>query len=137
MPKRSRNGRLVQIATDELPARTPADMARLKAAMDLPVTPEEDREFDELGPEVVRDASGNIVKHPLGPVRRAILASLDRRKMTRYELWKRAHAHCETLSASAVYEYLRGVRNIGSDYVEALMKAARLKVVERGKSKAK
>jgi hypothetical protein len=136
MPKKSAGGRLVRSAAGELPARTPQDRDRLKAAMHLPVKPSEAREFHQLGPEVRRDASGQIVKPPLGPVRRAILAALDHHKMTRYELWKKAHARCETLSASAVYEYLRGTRNIGSDYVEALLEAARLKVVDRGGPRA-
>ena len=57
--------------------------------------------------------------------------------MTRYQLWKKAHAHCETLSASAVYDYLRGVRDIGIEYAEALMEAANLKVIGRGRSSPK
>jgi hypothetical protein len=132
MPKRSAGDRPIQIAADKIPVRTPQELARLNAAMRRPVKPSEEREWDELGPKVRRDADGNIVRRPLGPIGRAILASLDRHKMTRYELWKKAHARCDTLSASAVYEYLRGTRNIGSEYVEALIEAARLKVVARG-----
>jgi hypothetical protein len=103
--------------------------------MRIPVEPSEEREHDQLGPAVRRAASGQIMKPPVGPVRRAILAALDRHQMTRYELWKKAHARCKTWSASAVYEYLRGTRNIGSEYVEALLEAARLKVVDRRGSK--
>jgi hypothetical protein len=68
-------------------------------------------------------------------VRRAILESLDEHGMTRYELWKKARAHCGTLSRSAVYEYLRGVRDIGVEYAEALMMAADLRVVGQGRPK--
>jgi hypothetical protein len=136
MPKKSAGGRLVRSAAGELPPRTPQDLDRLKAAMRIPVEPSEGREYDQLGPAVRRDASGQIVKPPLGSVRRAILAALDRHQMTRYELWKKAHARCGTLSASAVYEYLRGTRNIGSEYVEALLVAARLKVVDRSGTRA-
>ena len=57
--------------------------------------------------------------------------------MTRYELWKKARAHCGTLSRSAVYEYLRGVRDIGVEYAEALMMAAELQVVGKGRAKPK
>ena len=139
MPKQSASasGRFVTTAADELPARTAQDMVRLKASMRIPVKPSEAREYDELGPEVQRDASGKIVKHKLGPIRSAILASLDQHKMTRYKLWKKAHSYCDTLSASMVYEYLRGTRNIGSESVEALLKAAGLKVVKRGDRKEK
>ena len=48
--------------------------------------------------------------------------------MTRYELWKSAREHCATLPQSAVYEYLRGQREIGLPYAEALMAAVGLGV---------
>jgi hypothetical protein len=138
MPRQSASGKFVEISADEVPARTPRDMARLKAAMDLPVEPSEDLESNQLGgPEVRRDASGQILKRPLGQLRAAILASLDHHQMTRYELWKKAHALCDSLSASAVYEYLRGDRELGSEYMEALIEAARLKVVNQDGSRAK
>ena len=138
MPRPSASGKFVRISADEIPAHTPRDMARLKAAMDIPVDPSEDLESRELvGSQVRRDPSGRILKRPLGPLRAAILASLDRHQMTRYELWKKAHARCDSLSASAVYEYLRGDREIGSEYMEALIEAASLKVVNQGRSEAK
>jgi hypothetical protein len=86
---------------------------------------------------VCRDASGNLPRRQLGPVRLAILESLDDHGMTRYELWKKARVHCDTLSRSAVYEYLRGVRDIGVEYAEALMTAANLKVVGQDQLKPK
>jgi hypothetical protein len=42
-----------------------------------------------------------------------------------------------TLSQSAVYEYLRGQRDIGVASVEALMAAAELQVTAKGSSVAK
>ncbi len=138
MPRPSTSGKFVRISADEVPVRTPRDMARLKAAMDIPVEPSEGLESSQLaGPGVRRDASGKILKRPLGLLRTAILAALDRHEMTRYELWKKAHARCESLSASAVYEYLRGDREIGSEYLEALIEAARLKIINQGGSRAK
>jgi hypothetical protein len=86
---------------------------------------------------VHRDASGNLPIRRLGPVRRAILESLDDHGMTRYELWKKARAHCRTLSRSAVYEYLRGARDIGLEYAEALMMAANLKIVAQSRNRRK
>ena len=137
MRRPSASGRFAQISAGEIPERTPQDMARLRAAMDIPVELSEDLESSQpLGPEVRRDASGRIVKRPLGQLRAAILAALDHHQMTRYELWKKAHARCDSLSASAVYEYLRGEREIGSEYMEALIEAARLKVVDRSRSRA-
>ncbi len=101
--------------------------------MQIPVKHSEEGESSQLlDSEVRRDALGKIVKRPPGRLRGAILASLDHHKMTRYELWKKAHARCESLSASAVYEYLRGEREIGSEYMEALIDAAKLDVVKQG-----
>ena len=77
-------------------------------------------------------------RSPVGPIAtwgaripEAIRGELGRREITRYELWKRARVHCPTLPESAVYEFLRGVRAIGLDYVEALLAAVDLEVRRR------
>ena len=132
MPKRSGTSKLVQISADAIPKPTRQDLDRL-ARHAIPVRPSEAEESKDIGPIVRRKASGELPERPLGPVRRAILASLDHHGMTRYQLWKKAHARCETLSASAVYDYLRGVRDIGIEYAETPMEAANLKVVGRGR----
>jgi hypothetical protein len=49
--------------------------------------------------------------------------------MTRYELWQAARKFCPQLPSSAVYEFLRGRRAIGSPYLEALLNALELTVV--------
>jgi hypothetical protein len=125
------------MSADEIPERTGKDLDRLKAAMRIPSRPLEDQESKNVGPRVQRTPSGDLPQHPLGRVRQAILKSLDRHKMTRYKLWKKARTYCDSLPVAAVYEYLRGTRNIGSEYVEALLLAAKLKVVERRKSTVK
>jgi hypothetical protein len=81
---------------------------------------------------VPRDAQGGLPQ-PLphlrdSPIRRAIRAELGRRQMTRYQLWKAARAHCPTVTQSAVYEFLRGQRDISLKYAEALLKATGLGV---------
>ena len=68
---------------------------------------------------------------PPSAIRDAIRHELGRRQMTRYELWKRARVHCPTLPESAVYEFLRGERQIGLEYVEALLAAVDLEVRSR------
>jgi hypothetical protein len=137
MPKRSGTNKLIQISADEIPEPTRQDLERLEAVMRIPVRASEAEQSKDIGPIVRRKASGELPKRPLGPVRRAILAALDHHGMTRYQLWKKAHAHCGTLSASAVYDYLRGARDIGIEYAEALMEAANLKVVGRARSSPK
>src|SRR5256885_492849 len=71
------------------------------------------------------------------PIREAVARELERRKMTPYQLWKQAHAHCPTLSQPAVYEFLKGQRQIGVEYAEALMAALHLGVVVRVPRKPK
>ena len=97
--------------------------------MRRPVQTDDISELKGTEAPVRRDASGKLPKRRLGPLRQAILQSLDDHEMTRYELWKKARTHCGTLSRSAVYEYLRGARDIGVEYAEALMMASDLKVV--------
>jgi hypothetical protein len=137
MPKRSSANNLVRISADDIPKPTRQDLDRLDAAMRIPARAREEEESKDVGPRVHRTASGDLPVRPLGPLRRAILEALDSRRMTRYQLWKKAQARCETLSASAVYDYLRGVRDIGTEYAEALMEAAGLMVVARGKPRGK
>jgi hypothetical protein len=78
---------------------------------------------------VWRDAQGRLPKRVPNMVSDAILKELGRRKMTRYELWKAARAHCATLPESAVYEFLRGQRQIGVKYLEAMLVALKLRIV--------
>jgi hypothetical protein len=65
---------------------------------------------------------------PRSAIRDAILAALGRREITRYALWKAARRHCATIPESAVYEFLRGTRQIELPYIEALLRAVDLVV---------
>lgn len=104
-------------------------LARLRRAMDAAA----DIDYGEgLPPEskrVQRDAHGRLPRKPRSAVRDAILRELGRREMTRYELWKRARKGCPTLPESAVYEFLRGQRQIGINYIEALLEALHFTIV--------
>jgi hypothetical protein len=82
-----------------------------------------------------RDADGRIIKPPPSRIRSAILNELGRRQMTRYELWKTAHQSCPTLPQSAVYEFLRGFRQIGLGYLDALLAALDLDLVVAAKGR--
>src|SRR5271166_3697327 len=114
-----------------IPDRTLGDLDRLEAAMNHPIDTSDIPETTKLGPRLKRDASGRLQKKPVSPIRKAILSALDHREMTRYRLWQRARAQCPTLSQSAVYEYLRGERDIGVAYVEALMAASGVTVLAK------
>ena len=127
-PSASAN-KMVRLSAADIPASTPEELQRLKAVMDHPVDTSDIPETTKLGPRGKRDASSKLQRKQVGPIGKAILRALGRRRMTRYALWKKAHTLCPTLSQSAVYEYLRGERDIGVVYAEALMAAVGLKVV--------
>jgi hypothetical protein len=124
----AKRNKVVRIGAAEISDPTPGDLARLRKAMARARPTPDAPEVEKIGPRPRRDADGNLVKRPLSPIRKAILTALGRRQMTRYQLWQKAHAHHPTLSQSAVYEYLRGERDIGVTSAEALMAAAGVRV---------
>ena len=123
--------KVIRLSAAEVPVPTTEELQRMEAMTGGPVDTSDIPETTELGPRVKRDASGRLQRNEVGPICKAILNALDRRRMTRYGLWKKANTLCPTLSQSAVYEYLRGERDIGVVYAEALMAAAGLKVVSQ------
>jgi hypothetical protein len=106
--ERLRNAMEGNIDTSDIPGRRPGRTTRAR-----------------------RTAKGKPVTPPESAIRDAIRRELGRREITRYELWKQARAHCPTLPESAVYEFLRGERQIGLAYVEALLAAVDLEVRRR------
>ena len=128
MPSRSAAGKLVRRSAAEIPAPTAADLSRLRAGRDGPVDTSDIPEAKGPVRRVQRDAEGRLPQGQESPIRRAILAELERRQMTRYQLWREARAYCATLPQSAVYEYLRGQRAIGLPYAEALLQGLGLVV---------
>ena len=121
MARKSAVGKTVRCSADDPTPTTPEELADLLAGMDEEPDLSDIPEFNFDAPRVLRDAEGRLVKGRQSPIRAAILAELDRRKMTRYKLWKKARVLCGTLPRSAVYEYLRGQREIGLPYAEAMM----------------
>lgn len=128
MPRKGAAKATVRRTTGGVPLATPGHLADLVTAMDGPIDTSEIPEAKGRPARVRRDASGRVREQPPSPIRRAILAALGRRGMTRYQLWAGARKHCKTLSQSAVYEYLRGQRAINSVYLDALLRAAGLVV---------
>lgn len=127
-----RKPRVVRKSASELTAPTANDLGRLRRAMESAIDTTEISEA-RVGHAVRARHSGKEkpVRPPQSAIRDAIRGELGRREITRYELWKRARVHCPTLPESAVYEFLRGVRAIGLDYVEALLAAVDLEVRRR------
>jgi hypothetical protein len=128
MKPKSRKARTVRRSADQIRNATPADLDRLRAGMRERIDTSEIPESRQGFKRARRTSLSPLTKKPPSPLRDAILAELGREDLTRYELWKRARRHCATLSESAVYEFLRGERQIGSAYVEAMLAALGLTV---------
>jgi hypothetical protein len=128
MSKKSVDNDLITCLASDIPPATPEHLAQLLEAMDGRVDTSEIPETKGTGRPVLRDASGRLIKRQPSPFRQAILNELKRRKMNRYQLWQAAREHCKTIPQSAIYEYLRGQRDIGIVYAEAIMLAVGLVV---------
>ena len=128
MKKKSAEGRQIRRSASEIATATPNDLTRLRKAMAGRVDTSEIPELLPGSARAQRDAAGHRPTPAASPIREAILRELETQQLTRYQLWKRARIHCPTLPESAVYEFLRGQRQIGLQYVEALMAAASLTV---------
>jgi hypothetical protein len=123
---------MVQKSASEIASSPARALERLRKAMDENI---DTSEIPERRPgrttRIGRSPDGRPMATPRSAIRDAILRELGRRQITRYELWKRARVYGPTLSESAVYEFLRGERQIGLEYVEALLAAVGLEVRRR------
>ena len=128
MSRKSAAGDLVRRAADDVPPATQEHLAHLLTATGGPIDTSEIPETKGRASRVQRDDSGRMAQVRPGLIRQAILEALKQREMTRYQLWRDARTLCPTLNQSAVCEYLRGQRDIGVLYVEALLEAAGLVV---------
>ena len=129
MPKRSGTGRTVRKSADELPRAATADLDRLRAKMAGKIDTSdiaERRRFQRLK----RDPNGRLP--PRGSViRDAVERQMKRRRLTVYGLWRLARAYYPPLSQSAIHEFLRGERQLELPSIEALLAAAKLRVVRK------
>jgi hypothetical protein len=119
----------VQKSAREIPPPSPADLARLRAAMhgsiDTSEIPER-RRFHRIQ----RDADGRLPPRK-SIIREAIAREMRRRKLTAYRLWQMARTHYPSLSQSAVHEFLKGQRQLELPSAEALLIAVNLRLVRR------
>ena len=131
MRSKSRPGKVKRVSATELKPASAKDLAALRAAARGQIDTSEIAEGRPGRSNAKRRPISLGKPKPVSPVRESILAELKRREMTRYELWKNARRYSPTISESAVYEFLRGERQIGLTYAEALMNALDLTVVQR------
>ena len=119
---RARSRGMVTRAASELPAATNADLERLQEAMESPI------DTSEIPERTTARGSSPVPSPETGGIRDTVLAEIGRQGLSRYRLWKVARAHSKTLPESAVYEFLRGERNIGLAYLDAILAALGLEV---------
>ena len=129
MRRKSEVARVVRKHAAALRTPTTGQLKRLRAAAAARVDTCEisERRTILTATPVTRRTSGDVPAAG-GPIRSAIIAQLKRRQMTGYALWKAAREHCATLPQSAVYEFLRCERQIGLEYIEALLAALDLRL---------
>lgn len=123
--------KVMRKAAGEIPRPDAEGLARLRALKDRPVDTSEAGDAPEtVGPlrPVAVGPEGRPLRRPPDLFRDAILARLDQLGMNRGQLYRKAREYCPTLSESAVYEYLRGQRDVQSAYLSALLKAAELTI---------
>jgi hypothetical protein len=118
----------VRKTVGELPSASPSDLRRLRRAMKSHRGRALDEGLPQPGQWLRPRPSGRTASKPPSMLREAILSELGRRQMTRYQLFKAARKHCATISESAVYEFLRGQRQVSAEYVDAMLLAAGLSI---------
>src|SRR5437867_5019635 len=85
-------------------------LARLRKGAERNAKEESSVGLPDSSKRLRRDSKGRLPPKLKSTIRDAILNELDKREISRYQLWKLARAHCATIPESAVYEFLRGQR---------------------------
>lgn len=121
--------KLVHKSAERLPAARAEDLLRLKRASAGPVDtsdlPERPNGALGAGASVTRGLEAG----PPSLLREAIVKEMARQNLTAYGLTKRARSYCETLSQAAVYEFVKGQRQLAVRYADALLRALGLQIV--------
>ncbi|HEV8607168.1 MAG TPA: hypothetical protein VGQ99_17645 [Tepidisphaeraceae bacterium] len=118
-----------ETSLDNSSAGTSEELTRFRKAMEDGKNDDASEGLPGPSKRIHRDSRGRLPPKLKSVIRDAILEELGNREITRYQLWKLAKNHCATIPESAVYEFLRGQRHLGLEYVEALIAALGLVVV--------
>jgi hypothetical protein len=125
--------RTVRRRAGAIPPLTPEAIARLES-IDEDSIDHSDIPDQSSADRLIRDESGRLPRRSV--IRDAVAGVMAERHLTTYALWKEARVHCPTISESAVGEFLKGQRQIGLDYAEALMAAAGLSLVRSDEARS-
>lgn len=121
MKTNSRTGkRITRISAEQLKATSGRELVAMRQRMLRNDIDTSDVPESRVGSD---KPTGHAHGGEHGLLRQAILSELGHRQLTRYELWKKARHFCPKLPESAVYEFLRGTRQVGVVYVEAMLQA--------------
>ncbi len=126
-----RESGVVRRLAERLPAVRKHDLLRLNRAsarsVDVSDLPEGPAARLGMGPTLARRPAS---QRP-SLLREAIVKEMARQNLTAYALTQRAKLFCNTLSQAAVYEFLKGQRQLEVSYADALLRALRLEIVSR------
>ena len=120
-------GKAIRKKATEIKPASAADLERLRGAMDGPINTSEIPEKRGGFQRLKRDTQGHLPRRR-SVIRDAIKRELASRKMTPYRLWKEALSYCPSISQSAVYDFIKGERQLELPYAEALLAAVNLGV---------
>ena len=118
---------VVRTAAADIPRTPKEELDRLEAAMAGSIDTSEISERQEIEP-LVPDEAGRLSSLK-SPIRAAVIRAMTHHGINANELCKRVRVYCPRLSQSALYEFLKGRRNIGLDYLDAILAALELEVV--------
>lgn len=133
MPKKSQRSEVLVRKKAKTSRASAKDLERLHAAMSTEVDTSDIPEQRERFKRLKRDSAGMLPRRSI--IRDAVVLGMEQLNFTPYRLWKTAKEYCPTLSESAVYEFVKGTRQIELPYAEALISAVRLKLVAGGVTK--
>lgn len=129
MPKKSVASKSARKSARDIRPASAAHLARLRAAMQGSVDTSEIPERRRFH-RIQRDADGRLPP-PKSIVREAVAREMRHRNLTVYRLWQMARTHYPNLSQAAVYEFLKGQRQLELRSIEALLAAVDLRVARR------
>ena len=122
MQKKSETGKIIRRTAASLRPTSKRELARMEAAAAGPIDTSDIPELFVSSKPVRRNALGELPVRP-SMTRDAIVSEMKSRNLTVYRLWKEAQRYCPQLPQSAVSEFLKGQRQLGLTYAEALLSA--------------
>jgi hypothetical protein len=122
-------GKIVRRKAGATPPPSPEELARLRDMPDEQIDYSDIPEQTGERQRMIRDQDGRFPPRR-SAIRETVAAAMTAKGMTAYALTKAAKAYSPTISETAVGAFLKGTRSIGLEYLEAILDALGLTVVD-------